>query len=72
MPFVSPYLNVSDWTIQSETMEWWYQWNTRSNSTLPTKHTSFKDTHRLKVKTWEELFHVIENQEGMCEVYHIT
>ena len=37
--------------------------NKKQDTTICFLHFSFKDTHRLKVKKWEKIFHANRNQK---------
>lgn len=60
----SPYLSIftlnwMDWMLQSKGTQWLDGFKKKNPIVcfLQETHCSFKDTHRLKVKIWQKIFH---------------
>ena len=66
---VSPYLSII--TLNGNGFNspiFWHrvtEWikKTKPNYMLPKRYLSFKDTHRLEVKRWKNIFHANENEK---------
>ena len=69
MTTVSPYLSIItvkcvETKFSNKKTEWLNVLEKgRTNYMLREAHFSFKDTHRVKVKTWEKIFNASGNQK---------